>query len=40
MAVTLLPGDMLGSGTQSGPEHEEAGSLLEAIARRQRNNHT
>ena len=23
------PGDMLGSGTQSGPEHEEAGSLLE-----------
>ncbi|AZZ99050.1 fumarylacetoacetase [Pseudoalteromonas sp. R3] len=25
----FLPGDMLGSGTQSGPEHEEAGSLLE-----------
>ena len=25
----LMPGDMLGSGTQSGPEHEEAGSLLE-----------
>ncbi|MCW9016179.1 MAG: fumarylacetoacetase, partial [Kangiellaceae bacterium] len=25
----LQPGDMLGSGTQSGPEHEEAGSLLE-----------
>ncbi|CCQ09382.1 Fumarylacetoacetase [Pseudoalteromonas luteoviolacea B = ATCC 29581] len=23
------PGDMIGSGTQSGPEHEEAGSLLE-----------
>lgn len=23
------PGDMLGSGTQSGPEHEEAGSMLE-----------
>ncbi|WP_196139029.1 fumarylacetoacetase [Aliikangiella sp. G2MR2-5] len=25
----LRPGDMFGSGTQSGPEHEEAGSLLE-----------
>jgi fumarylacetoacetase len=25
----FLPGDMLGSGTQSGPEHEEAGSMLE-----------
>ncbi len=25
----FLPGDMLGSGTQSGPNHEEAGSLLE-----------
>lgn len=25
----LQPGDMLGSGTQSGPQHEEAGSLLE-----------
>ncbi|MFC3033383.1 fumarylacetoacetase [Pseudoalteromonas fenneropenaei] len=25
----LQPGDMLGSGTQSGPSHEEAGSLLE-----------
>ncbi|MFC6673895.1 fumarylacetoacetase [Marinobacterium aestuariivivens] len=25
----LQPGDLLGSGTQSGPEHEEAGSLLE-----------
>ncbi len=25
----FLPGDMLGSGTQSGPDHEEAGSLLE-----------
>ncbi|GAA62846.1 fumarylacetoacetase [Pseudoalteromonas sp. BSi20311] len=25
----LMPGDMLGSGTQSGPTHEEAGSLLE-----------
>ena len=25
----FVPGDMLGSGTQSGPEHEEAGSLLE-----------
>jgi len=25
----LCPGDLLGSGTQSGPEHEEAGSLLE-----------
>ena len=25
----LQPGDMFGSGTQSGPEHEEAGSLLE-----------
>lgn len=26
---TMMPGDLLGSGTQSGPEHEEAGSLLE-----------
>ncbi|UTW45841.1 fumarylacetoacetase [bacterium SCSIO 12696] len=25
----MQPGDLLGSGTQSGPEHEEAGSLLE-----------
>ena len=25
----FMPGDMLGSGTQSGPTHEEAGSLLE-----------
>ena len=25
----FVPGDMLGSGTQSGPEHEEAGSMLE-----------
>lgn len=25
----LQPGDMFGSGTQSGPEHEEAGSMLE-----------
>ncbi len=25
----LNPGDLLGSGTQSGPEHEEAGSILE-----------
>ncbi|AYM87242.1 fumarylacetoacetase [Pseudoalteromonas agarivorans] len=25
----FMPGDMLGSGTQSGPIHEEAGSLLE-----------
>ncbi|PAJ72784.1 fumarylacetoacetase [Pseudoalteromonas sp. NBT06-2] len=25
----FIPGDMLGSGTQSGPEHEEAGSMLE-----------
>ena len=25
----FLPGDMLGSGTQSGPAHEEAGSMLE-----------
>jgi fumarylacetoacetase len=25
----LQPGDLLGSGTQSGPEQEEAGSLLE-----------
>ena len=25
----FLPGDMLGSGTQSGPDHEEAGSMLE-----------
>ena len=25
----LMPGDMFGSGTQSGPEHAEAGSLLE-----------
>lgn len=25
----LCPGDLLGSGTQSGPSHEEAGSLLE-----------
>ncbi|TQV72345.1 fumarylacetoacetase [Aliikangiella marina] len=25
----LMPGDMFGSGTQSGPEHKEAGSLLE-----------
>lgn len=25
----LKPGDMFGSGTQSGPEHKEAGSLLE-----------
>jgi len=25
----FIPGDMLGSGTQSGPEHEEAGSLIE-----------
>jgi fumarylacetoacetase len=25
----MNPGDLLGSGTQSGPEHEEAGSLLE-----------
>jgi len=25
----LQPGDMFGSGTQSGPEHDEAGSLLE-----------
>ncbi|WP_444995859.1 fumarylacetoacetase [Aliikangiella sp. IMCC44359] len=25
----LQPGDMLGSGTQSGPTHEEAGSMLE-----------
>ena len=25
----FIPGDMLGSGTQSGPQHEEAGSMLE-----------
>lgn len=25
----MQPGDLLGSGTQSGPEHEEAGSILE-----------
>ena len=25
----LRPGDFFGSGTQSGPEHEEGGSLLE-----------
>jgi fumarylacetoacetase len=25
----MNPGDLLGSGTQSGPEHEEAGSMLE-----------
>ena len=25
----LKPGDLLGSGTQSGPQEEEAGSLLE-----------
>ena len=25
----MQAGDLLGSGTQSGPEHEEAGSLLE-----------
>lgn len=25
----LQPGDFFGSGTQSGPSHEEAGSLLE-----------
>ena len=25
----MTPGDLLGSGTQSGPEAEEAGSLLE-----------
>lgn len=25
----MQPGDLLGSGTQSGPQHEEAGSLLE-----------
>jgi len=25
----MNPGDLLGSGTQSGPEHEEAGSILE-----------
>ena len=25
----FMPGDMLGSGTQSGPTHEEAGSLIE-----------
>ena len=28
----LQPGDLLGSGTQSGPKHEEAGSLLELTA--------
>ncbi|WP_020682789.1 fumarylacetoacetase [Marinobacterium rhizophilum] len=28
----LQPGDLLGSGTQSGPAHEEAGSLLELSA--------
>lgn len=28
----LKPGDLLGSGTQSGPNHEESGSLLELTA--------
>ena len=34
-AATCSPGDLLGSGTQSGPRPEQAGSLLELTAGRQ-----